>query len=243
MKPHLEEGFKLSNDPLFTEKVSDIVGRYLNPPEAAVVRSVDEKSQVQALARSQPAFPVVPGVPERRTHDCIRHGTASLFAAMNVADGTVISSIHRRHRSAEFKTFLIKVDQTVPEHLDVHVVCDNDSTHKPTTVKDWLEKHPRFRMHFTPTCSSWINQLERRFAEVTRDLLQRSDHRSAKSLEKDLREWVRAWNENPKPFIWTKIVHDILDSIARYLKRIHGSGHQTLAAYTGEAVKARPRVN
>ena len=225
LKPHLEEGFKLSNDPLFTEKVYDIVGLYLNPPESAVVLSVDEKSQVQALARSQPAFPLMPGVPERRTHDYVRHGTTSLFAAMNVADGTVISSVHRKHRSVEFKKFLTKIDKNVPEHLDVHVVCDNYSTHKHPTVKAWLEKHPRFHMHFTPTYSSWINQVERLFAEVTRDLLQRSDHRNVQSLERDLRDWVKAWNENPKPFIWTKTAEDILDSIARYLKRINGSGH------------------
>ncbi len=225
LKPHLEEGFKLSNDPLFTEKVYDIVGLYLNPPESAVVLSVDEKSQVQALARSQPAFPLMPGVPERRTHDYVRHGTTSLFAAMNVADGTVISSVHRKHRSVEFKKFLTKIDKNVPEHLDVHVVCDNYSTHKHPTVKAWLEKHPRFHMHFTPTYSSWINQVERLFAEVTRDLLQRSDHRNVQSLERDLRDWVKAWNENPKPFIWTKTAEDILASIARYLKRINGEGH------------------
>jgi len=222
LKPHREEGFKLSNDPLFTEKVYDIVGLYLNPPESAVVLSVDEKSQAQALARSQPAFPMMPGVPERRTYDYVRHGTTSLFAAMNVQDGTVISSVHR---SVEFKKFLAKIDKTVPEHLDVHVVCDNYSTHKHPTVKTWLAGHPRFHMHFTPTYSSWINQVERLFAEVTRDLLQRSDHRSVQALEKDLRDWVTAWNENPKPFIWTKTAEDILDSIARYLKRINESRH------------------
>jgi transposase len=225
LKPHLEEGFKLSNDPLFTEKVYDIVGLYLNPPESAVVLSVDEKSQVQALARSQPAFPMMPGVPERRTHDYVRHGTTSLFAALNIQDGTVISSVHRRHRATEFKKFLQKIDKNVPEHLDVHVVCDNYSTHKHPTVNNWLAKHPRFHMHFTPTYSSWINQVERLFAEVTRDLLQRSDHRSVQALEKDLRNWVKAWNENPKPFIWTKTAEDILESIARYLKRINDSGH------------------
>jgi transposase len=225
LKPHLAEGFKLSNDPLFTEKVYDIVGLYLNPPESAVVLSVDEKSQVQALARSQPAFPMLPGTPERRTHDYLRHGTTSLFAALNIQDGTVISSVHRRHRSVEFKKFLQKIDKTVPEHLDVHVVCDNYSTHKHPSVTNWLQKHPRFHMHFTPTYSSWINQVERLFAEVTRDLLQRSDHRSVQALEKDLRNWVKAWNENPQPFIWTKTAEDSLDSIARYLKRINDAGH------------------
>lgn len=225
LKPHLEEGFKLSNDPLFTEKVYDIVGLYLNPPESAVVLSVDEKSQVQALARSQPAFPMMPGTPERRSHDYVRHGTTSLFAALNVQDGTVISSIHRRHRAVEFKKFLAKINKNVPEHLDVHVVCDNYSTHKHPSVKEWLAKHSRFHVHFTPTYSSWINQVERLFAEVTRDLLQRSDHRSVQALEKDLRDWVKAWNESPQPFIWTKTAEDILTSLARYLKRINGSGH------------------
>jgi transposase len=201
LKPHRTDGFKLSNDPLFVEKVYDIVGLYLDPPESAVVLCVDEKSQVQALSRSQPAFPMMPGMPEKRTHDYFRHGTTSLFAAMNVEDGTVIASTHRRHRATEFKKFLAKIDQNVPEHLDIHVVCDNYGTHKHPTVKTWLEKHPRFHMHFTPTYSSWINQVERLFAEVTRDLLQRSDHRSVQALEKDLRNWVKAWNENPKPFV------------------------------------------
>lgn len=225
LKPHLEEGFKLSNDPLFTEKVYDIVGLYLHPPESAVVLSVDEKSQVQALTRSQPAFPMMPGTPERRSHDYVRHGTTSLFAALNVHDGTVISSIHRRHRAVEFKKFLQKIDKNVPEHLDVHVICDNYSTHKHPSVKNWLAKHPRVHMHFTPTYSSWINQVERLFAEVTRELLQRSDHRSVQALEKDLRNWVKDWNDNPNPFIWTKTAEEILSSIARYLKRINGAGH------------------
>ena len=225
LKPHLTDGFKLSNDPLFVEKVYDIVGLYLDPPESAVVLSVDEKSQVQALARSQPAFPMMPGMPEKRTHDYFRHGTTSLFTAMNVADGTVITSTHRRHRAVEFKKFLAKIDQQVPAELDVHVVCDNYGTHKHPTVTAWLDKHPRFHMHFTPTYSSWINQVERLFAEVTRDLLQRSDHRSVQALEKDLREWVKAWNENPKPFIWTKSADQILESLGRLLQRINGAGH------------------
>lgn len=225
LKPHRTDGFELSNDPLFVEKVYDIVGLYLDPPECAVVLSVDEKSQVQALSRSQPAFPMMPGMPEKRTHDYFRHGTTSLFAAMNVEDGTVIASTHRRHRATEFKKFLAKIDQNVPEHLDIHVVCDNYATHKHPTVKTWLEKHPRFHMHFTPTYSSWINQVERLFAEVTRDLLQRSDHRSVQALEKDLRAWITAWNENPKPFIWTKTANQILESLGRLLQRTNGAGH------------------
>ena len=225
LRPHRTDGFKLSNDPLFVEKVYDIVGLYLDPPQSAVVLSVDEKSQVQALSRSQPAFPMMPGMPEKRTLDYFRHGTTSLFAAMNVEDGTVIASTHRRHRAVEFKKFLVKIDHNVPEHLDVHVVCDNYGTHKHPTVNTWLDKHPRFHMHFTPTYSSWINQVERLFAEITRDLLQRSDHRSVQALEKDLRNWVAGWNENPKPFIWTKTADQILESLGRLLQRINGAGH------------------
>ncbi|WP_183318503.1 IS630 family transposase [Flexivirga oryzae] len=225
LQPHRADGFKLSNDPLFVEKVYDIVGLYLDPPESAVVLSVDEKSQVQALARSQPAFPMMPGMPERRTHDYVRHGTTTLFAAMNVADGTLISATHRRHRATEFKKFLATIDQNVPAGLDVHVICDNYGTHKHPTIKKWLTAHPRFQMHFTPTYSSWINQVERLFAEVTRDLLQRSDHRSVQALEKDLREWAKAWNKNPKPFIWTKTAEEILASLGRFLQRIKDGGH------------------
>lgn len=225
LKPHRADGFKLSNDPLFVEKVYDIVGLYLDPPESAVVLSVDEKSQVQALSRSQPALPMMPGMPEKRTHDYLRNGTTSLFAALNVDDGTVIASTHRRHRATEFKKFLTKIDHTVPEHLDVHVICDNYGTHKHPTITTWLARRPRFHMHFTPTYSSWINQVERLFAEVTRDLLQRSDHRSVQALEKDLREWVKAWNENPKPFIWTKTAEEILESLGRLLQRTNGAGH------------------
>lgn len=225
LKPHREDGFKLSNDPQFVEKVYDIVGLYLDPPEAAVVYCVDEKSQVQALARSQPAFPMMPGMPEKRTHDYVRHGTTSLFAAFNTADGTVISSIHRRHRAIEFKKFLVKIDADVPDELEVHLVCDNYSTHKSPSIVTWLEAHPRFHMHFTPTYSSWINQVERFFAYVTADLLQRSDHRSVQALERDIRNWVKGWNENPKPFIWTKPAEQILESLKRLLQRTTDAGH------------------
>ena len=225
LKPHRAEGFKLSNDPLFVEKVYDVIGLYLNPPEAAVVLSVDEKSQVQALARSQPAFPMMPGMPEKRTHDYVRHGTTSLFAAFNVADGSVISSLHRRHRSTEFKKFLVKIDTEVSDDLDVHLICDNYGTHKHPAVAKWLAAHPRFHMHFTPTYSSWINQVERFFAFITADLLVRSDHRSVQALEKDIRAWVKAWNENPRPFIWTKSADEILASLGRLLQRTTGAGH------------------
>lgn len=225
LKPHRSDGFKLSNDPLFVDKVFDVVGLYLNPPEGAVVYCVDEKSQVQALARSQPAFPMMPYMPERRTHDYIRHGTTSLFAAFNTADGTVISALHRRHRSIEFKKFLAKIDETVPAGMEIHLVCDNYGTHKSPAVKAWLARHPRFHVHYTPTYSSWINQVERFFAYITADLLQRSDHRSVQALEADIRTWIEAWNDNPKPFIWTKTAEQILDKLGRLLQRINGGGH------------------
>jgi transposase len=225
LKPHREDGFKMSNDPLFVDKVYDVVGLYLNPPEAAVVYSVDEKSQVQALARSQPAFPMMPGMPEKRTHDYVRHGVTTLFAAFNTQTGEVISSIHRKHRATEFKKFLAKIDAEVPAELDVHIVCDNYSTHKTPAIQTWLAGHPRFHMHFTPTYSSWLNQVERWFGLLTQDLLQRSDHRSVQALEKDLRAWAAAWNQDPKPFIWTKSAEQILESLARLLQRIKGGGH------------------
>lgn len=225
LKPHRAETFKLSNDPFFMEKVHDVVGLYLDPPEAAVVLCVDEKSQVQALARSQPALPMMPGMPEKRTHDYLRHGTTSLFAAFDVADGSVISSLHRRHRAVEFKKFLAKIDSQVPDELQVHLVCDNYGTHKSPAIRRWLEAHPRFHVHYTPTYSSWINQIERWFAYLTADLLQRSDHRSVQALEKDIRAWVKAWNENPKPFIWTKPAEEILSSLQRLMQRTCGAGH------------------
>jgi transposase len=187
LKPHRADTFKLSTDPLFVEKVYDVVGLYLNPPEGAVVCCGDEKSQVQALARSQPAFPMMPGMPEKRTHDYLRHRTTSLVAAFNTADGTVISSLHRRHRTIEFKKFLTKIDSLVPDELDVHMICDNYGTHKRPAIRRWLEQHPRFHVHYTPTYSSWVNQVERWFAYLTDDLLRRSDRRSVQALEKDIR--------------------------------------------------------
>ena len=225
LKPHRADGFKLSNDPLFVAKVYDVVGLYLNPPESAVVLSVDEKSPVQALAHSQPAFPMMPGTPEKRTHDYVWHGTTSLFAAFNVADGTVISSLHRRQRSTEFKKFLIKIDTEVPDDLEVHLICHNYAIHKHPLINKWLEAHPRFHMHFPPTYSSWINQVERFFAFITADLLVRSDHRSAQALEKDIRAWVKSWNDNPRPFIWTKSADKILASLGRLLQRTTGTAH------------------
>jgi len=225
LKPHLTDGFKLSNDPLFVDKVYDVVGLYLNPPECAVVLCVDEKSQVQALGRTQPAFPMMPGMPEKRTHDYVRNGTTSLFAAFNTGDGTVISSLHRRHRSIEFKKFLAKIDAEVPADLAVHLICDNYGTHKTPAVKTWLAAHPRFQMHFTPTYSSWLNQVERLFAFVEDDLLRRSHHNSVQQLESDIRGWINDWNTHPKPFIWTKSADEILESLGRLSKRISGAGH------------------
>ncbi len=225
LKPHRVDHFKLSTDPLFIDKLYYVVGLYLNPPEAAVVLCVDEKSQVQALQRSQPALPMMPGMPERRTHDYVRHGTTTLFAAFNTADGTVITSLHRRHRASEFKKFLIKIEKTVPDDLDIHLICDNYGTHKHPVVKTWLAIHPRVHLHFTPTYSSWLNLVERFFGYGTADLLQRSDHRSVQALESDIRKWVNAWNENPKPFVWTKTAEQILAKLGRLIQRTSNSGH------------------
>ena len=225
LKPYLDDGFKLSTDPQFVDKVVDVVGLYHNPPEKAVVLCVDEKSQMQALDRSQPVLPMMPGMPERRTHDYARHGITSLFAAFNIADGTVITELHRRHRAVEFKKFLVAIDKAVPAELDVHLICDNLATHKTPAINDWLAKHPRFHRHFTPTGSSWINQVERWFGLLTDQLLRRGVHKSVAALENDVRAWITAWNESPKPFAWTKTAEEILDSLARYIARISGAGH------------------
>ena len=225
LKPHLSETFKLSSDPLFIEKVYDVVGLYFNPPEGAVVLSVDEKSQIQALDRSQPVLPMMPGMPERRTHDYLRNGLTTLFAAFNVADGTVISSLHRRHRAVEFKKFLTKIDHEVPDHLDIHLICDNYGTHKTPTIRAWLERHPRFHLHFTPTSSSWINQVERWFGFLADQKIRRGAHKNVQTLEADIRAWIKNWNENPTPFTWTKTAEEILDSLARFCQRISGAGH------------------
>jgi len=225
LKPHLVDGFKLSTDPLFVDKVVDVVGLYHNPPERAVVLCVDEKSGMQALDRSQPVLPMMPGMPERRSHDYVRHGVTSLFAAFNIADGTVISEIHRQHRAVEFKKFLVTIDKAVPAGLDVHLVCDNLATHKTPAILEWLLKHPRFHVHFTPTGSSWINQVERWFAFLTTQLLQRGVHKSVVALEKDVRAWIATWNENPKPFVWRKTAEEILESLQKYISRISGATH------------------
>ncbi|WP_223168228.1 IS630 family transposase [Nonomuraea sp. SYSU D8015] len=223
LKPHQADTFKLSTDPLFVEKVVDVVGLYHDPPERAVVLCVDEKSQIQALDRSQPVLPMMPGMPERRTHDYVRNGITSLFAAFNVADGSVIGELHRQHRAAEFKKFLTTIDQTVPAELDVHLICDNYGTHKTPAIKAWLARHPRFHMHFTPTGSSWINQVERWFGYLTDQLIRRGVHKSVQALERDIRDWMDQWNDDPKPFVWTKTAEEILESLAKYCRRISGA--------------------
>ncbi len=225
LKPHRVEDFKLSPDPQFIDKVRDIVGLYLNPPEAAVVLCVDEKSQIQALDRTAPVLPLMPGVAERRTHDYVRNGTTNLYAALNVASGQVISAMTPRHRAEEFRTFLNLIDKTVPADLDVHVVLDNSSTHKTPSIQRWLLRHPRFTMHFTPTYSSWLNLVERWFAELTTKWIKRGTHRSVRDLVASIRTWIAGWNDNPKPFVWHKTADEILDSLASYCQRINNSGH------------------
>jgi transposase len=225
LKPHLVDTFKLSNDPQFIAKVRDVVGLYLDPPERALVLCVDEKSGIQALDRSAPVLPMMPGMPERRTHDYVRAGVTTLFAALDVASGQVIGSLHRRHRAIEFKKFLATIDSTVPPDLDVHLICDNLATHKTPTITKWLAAHPRFHLHFTPTSSSWLNQVERWFALLTDRQLRRGVHKSLQSLEKDIRTWIQNWNENPQPFVWTKTADQILDRLSSYIERIPGAGH------------------
>jgi transposase len=225
LKPHQVDTFKISNDPQFIDKVRDVVGLYLDPPEKALVLCVDEKSQIQALDRSSPVLPMMPGMPERRTHDYVRHGITTLFAALNVATGEITGSIHRRHRAAEFKKFLTKLDNTVPADLDIHLICDNYATHKSPTITGWLARHPRFHLHFTPTYSSWLNQVERWFGLLTDKKLRRGTHTSVPALEKDIRAWITTWNENPKPFACNKTADEILERLATYLQRIPGAGH------------------
>lgn len=225
LKPHRTEAFKLSPDPQFIDKVRDIVGLYLNPPEAAVVLCVDEKSQIQALDRSAPVLPLMPGVPERRTHDYVRYGTTNLYAALDVASGQVIAELTPRHRAEEFRRFLNAIDAQVPAHLDVHVVLDNSSTHKTPCIQRWLKRHPRFTLHFTPTYASWLNLVERWFAELTTKWIKRGAHRSVRDLVASIRTWIANWNDDPKPFVWHKSADEILNSLAAYCQRINDSGH------------------
>jgi transposase len=225
LKPHLTESFKLSPDPQFIDKVRDIVGLYLNPPEAAVVLCVDEKSQIQALDRTAPVLPLMPGTAERRTHDYRRYGTTNLYAALDLASGNVIADLTARHRAEEFRRFLNLIDKTVPAHLNVHAVVDNSSTHKTPAIQRWLLRHPRFTFHYTPTYSSWLNLVERWFAELTSKWLRRGTHRSVKELVASIRTWITNWNDEPRPFVWHKTADEILDNLAAYCARISDSGH------------------
>jgi transposase len=225
LKPHLTKSFKLSNDPHFIEKVRDVVGLYLDPPDKALVLCVDEKSQIQALDRTQPSLPLNYGMPETHTHDYRRYGTTTLFAALDVATGNVIAQLKRRHRSSDFISFLRHIDSQVPAELEVHLIMDNYGTHQTDKVKQWLLRHPRFHCHFTPTYSSWINLVERFFATLTENQLRRGTHRSVFALEKAIREYLDIHNEEPKPFRWTKSADDIIASVQSVLKRINRTAH------------------
>lgn len=225
LQPHRTETFKLSTDPLFIDKVRDIVGLYMNPPVNAVVLSVDEKSQIQALDRTQPMLPLAPGVAERRTHDYKRHGTTTLFAAFDVTTGKVMGELHRRHRAKEFLQFLRTIEANVPAELDLHLILDNYGTHKTPLVKSWLARRPRFHVHFTPTSASWLNQVERWFALLTQKQIKRGSHRSTVELERAIRDYLEVYNEQPQPLVWTKSADDILASVARFCERISDSAH------------------
>jgi transposase len=225
LKPHVIQTWKLSTDPQFIEKVRDVVGLYMAPPENALVLCVDEKSQIQALDRTAPCLPMLPTTPARMTHDYVRNGTTSLFAAFELSGGSVIAQSYRRHRHQEFLRFLKLIDAAVPKDLDLHLVLDNYATHKTPEIHKWLLRHPRFHLHFTPTSSSWLNLVERWFAELTNRKLRRSAHRSVTDLENDIRKWINEWNKNPKPFVWTKSADEILETLAAYCGLINDSGH------------------
>ena len=225
LQPHRQETWKLSKDPQFIDKVRDVVGLYLDPPERAVVLCVDEKSQIQALDRTAPILPMLPGTPQRATHDYKRSGTSSLYAALDLSTGKVIGSLHSRHRAIEFKKFLSTLDQAVPAELEIHLILDNASTHKTPAIQKWLAGHPRFVLHFTPTSSSWLNLVERWFAELSNKKLKRGTHRSVRELNTDIRNWIETWNDNPRPYVWTKTADQILESITRYCGRINDSRH------------------
>jgi transposase len=225
LQPHREETFKLSTDPLFIDKVRDVVGLYLQPPERALVLCVDEKTQVQALDRTAPLLPLRPGQPERHTHDYVRHGTTSLFAALDVATGQVITRCHARHRAIEFRKFLNAIDAQVSPELDIHLILDNLSTHKAPTVQRWLTQHPRYHLHFTPTSASWMNQVETWFSLLTRRQLRRGVHRSVAELEAALLAYAARSNETAKPFRWTKSADEILQSVKRFCLHTSNSRH------------------
>jgi transposase len=219
LEPHRSESFKLSPDPLFIEKVRDIVGLYLSPPEHAVVLSVDEKSQIQALDRTQPLLPMLPGQAERRTFDYRRHGTTTLFAALDVKTGRVLGETHRRHRSQEFHRFLQRIDATVPEPTEIHLILDNYGTHKTPNIRRWFARRPRYHLHFTPTYASWLNMVERVFAELSEKQIKRGAHRSVPALEAAIHEFLEVRNRDPKPYIWVKSADDILQTVARFAQR------------------------
>ena len=236
LQPHRSETFKLSGDPLFVEKVRDIVGLYLAPPQRALVLCVDEKSQIQALDRTQPLLPMRPGQAERRSHDYTRHGTLSLFAALDTASGTVIGKCFARHRGAEFLKFLREIEANVPDDLDIHLVLDNYATHKTPAIRRWLVKRPRWHLHFTPTSASWINQVERFFADLSERKIRRGAHRSTRQLETAIRDYIKCVNDDPKPFRWTKSADDILASIKRFcLATLKVANYQAKNAKTSES--------
>jgi transposase len=225
LQPHRVENFKFSKDPQFVEKVRDIVGLYLNPPDRAIVLCVDEKSQVQALNRTQPILPLAPGVPARQSHDYERHGVTSLFAALDVASGVTISNCYRRHRHQEFLRFLNDIEANLPRGFEVHLVMDNYGTHKVSKVRSWLVRHPRYHVHFTPTSGSWLNLVERLFAEVTERCVRRGSHTTVRALEKALLDYMDQRNRDPKPFLWTAPADLILGKVERLCQRISDSGH------------------
>lgn len=238
LKPHRSETFQLSTDPFFVDKVRDVVGLYMNPPTNAVVLSADEKSQIQALNRTQPLLPMRPGQLERRTPEYQRNGTTTLFAALNVATGNVLGKCFPRHRAVEFVKFLRLIDRSVPKHLDVHLIVDNYATHKGAPAKAFLAKRPRFHLHFTPTHASWLNQVETFFSILTSRQLQRSSHHTVRQLEGAIYEFLEVHNDDPKPFVWTKSADEILNDLARYCGDVldaHGpSGNSTRTLATGD---------
>src|SRR6185437_6310957 len=219
VQPHRTKSFKLSPDPFFVEKVRDVVGLYMSPPDHALVLCVDEKSQMQALDRTQPLLPLSPGQAERRSHDYKRHGTTALFAALDIATGRVLGRCYRRHRATEFRRFLDAIDAAVPADLDIHLVMDNYATHKAPAIKAWFARRPRYHLHFTPTYASWLNQVERWFALLTERQIRRGVHRSVKELEDAVTAFIANHNAAPKPFHWTKSADDILRSIASFCQR------------------------
>jgi transposase len=225
LQPHRTETFKLSKDPLFIDKVRDIVALYLNPPDRALVLCADEKSQIQALDRSQPLLPMRPGQVERRTHDYVRHGTTTLFAALDAKSGTIIHDLHRRQRAIEFRQFLDTIEAAVPIALEIHLIVDNYGTHKAPRIRRWLARHPRVHLHFTPTGASWLNLVERWFGLLTEKQIKRGVHRSTRALETAIRQYIDHTNTHPKPFVWTKTADDILASVAQFCNRISGTGH------------------